>query len=106
MNVCLVYCYIGGYVYGGIYSGLIGVVLILVLNGNIDEWNDIVSVLSLCGVCYEVCFVKIFLYDMFVYLCRCKVEEGYGNKLEGVGMKGFVVVVFNFKCFSVVICLG
>ncbi|PWW40036.1 MULTISPECIES: LutB/LldF family L-lactate oxidation iron-sulfur protein [Paenibacillus] len=106
LNACPVYRHIGGHAYGGTYSGPIGAVLTPALNGNIDEWNDIAGASSLCGACYEACPVKIPLHDMLVYLRRRKVEEGHGNKLESVGMKGFAAVVSNSKRFGAAIRLG
>ncbi|WP_336759723.1 LutB/LldF family L-lactate oxidation iron-sulfur protein [Paenibacillus sp. USHLN196] len=106
LNACPVYRHIGGHAYGGTYSGPIGAVLTPALNGNIDEWNDIAGASSLCGACYEACPVKIPLHDMLVYLRRRKVEDGHGNKMESMGMKGFAAVVSNSKRFSAAIRLG
>ncbi|WP_145330151.1 LutB/LldF family L-lactate oxidation iron-sulfur protein [Paenibacillus xylanexedens] len=106
LNACPVYRHIGGHAYGGTYSGPIGAVLTPALNGNIEEWNDIASASSLCGACYEACPVKIPLHDMLVYLRRRKVEEGHGNKLETMGMKGFAAVAANSKRFALAIRLG
>jgi L-lactate dehydrogenase complex protein LldF len=106
LNACPVYRHIGGHAYGGTYSGPIGAVLTPALNGNVAEWNDIASASSLCGACYEACPVKIPLHDMLVYLRRRKVESGHGNRLEGIGMKGFAAVVTNSKRFSAVVRMG
>ena len=43
---------------------------------------------------------------MLVYLRRRKVENGHGNKLETMGMKGFAAVVANSKRFAAVLRLG
>ncbi|MFM9278315.1 LutB/LldF family L-lactate oxidation iron-sulfur protein [Paenibacillus jiagnxiensis] len=106
LNACPVYRHIGGHAYGGTYSGPIGAVLTPALNGNVAEWNDIASASSLCGACYEACPVKIPLHDMLVYLRRRKVESGHGNRLEGIGMKGFAAVVANSKRFSTAVRMG
>ncbi|AJY76229.1 LutB/LldF family L-lactate oxidation iron-sulfur protein [Paenibacillus beijingensis] len=89
LNACPVYRHIGGHAYGGTYSGPIGAVLTPALQRNAAQWDDIANASSLCGACYEACPVKIPLHDMLVYLRRRKVESGYGNKLETLGMKGF-----------------
>ncbi|MFL0554106.1 MULTISPECIES: LutB/LldF family L-lactate oxidation iron-sulfur protein [Paenibacillus] len=99
LNACPVYRHIGGHAYGGTYSGPIGAVLTPALNKNVAEWDDIASASSLCGACYEACPVKIPLHDMLVYLRRRKVEQGYGNKLETAGMKGFAAVTASSKRF-------
>lgn len=106
LNACPVYRHIGGHAYGGTYSGPIGAVLTPALTRNVAEWDDIASASSLCGACYEACPVKIPLHDMLVYLRRRKVEQGYGNKLENAGMKGFAAVMANSKRFHQALKLG
>lgn len=106
LNACPVYRHIGGHAYGGTYSGPIGAVLTPALNRNVAEWDDIESASSLCGACYEACPVKIPLHDMLVYLRRRKVEQGYGNKLETAGMKGFAAVMANSKRFHQALKVG
>ncbi|MFD0714080.1 LutB/LldF family L-lactate oxidation iron-sulfur protein [Paenibacillus sp. GCM10027626] len=106
LNACPVYRHIGGHAYGGTYSGPIGAVLTPSLKKNVAEWDDIANASSLCGACYEACPVKIPLHDMLIYLRRRKVEGGYGNKLEGAGMKGFAAVMGDMKRFRSVIKLG
>jgi L-lactate dehydrogenase complex protein LldF len=93
LNVCPVYRHIGGHAYGGTYSGPIGAVLTPALKKNVIEWDDIANASSLCGACYEACPVKIPLHDMLVALRRRKVERGHGDKLEGLGMKGYASVM-------------
>ncbi|GGH21092.1 LutB/LldF family L-lactate oxidation iron-sulfur protein [Paenibacillus segetis] len=106
LNACPVYRHIGGHAYGGTYSGPIGAVLTPALKGNVAEWDDIANASSICGACYEACPVKIPLHDMLVSLRRRKVEHGYGNKWETVGMRGFGSVMSNSKRFNRAIKLG
>ncbi|NMO97815.1 LutB/LldF family L-lactate oxidation iron-sulfur protein [Paenibacillus lemnae] len=106
LNACPVYRQIGGHAYGGTYSGPIGAVLTPALKKNVAEWDDIANASSLCGACYEACPVKIPLHDMLVSLRRRKVEAGRGNKLEGLGMKGFAAIMNNSKRYRAVIRLG
>ena len=106
LNACPVYRHIGGHAYGGTYSGPIGAVLTPALNKNVDQWDDIASASSLCGACYEACPVKIPLHDMLVYLRRRKVERGFTDKGEGVGMKGFAAIMRNSKRYSRMIKVG
>lgn len=106
LNACPVYRHIGGHAYGGTYSGPIGAVLTPSLQSNVAEWDDIANASSLCGACYEACPVKIPLHDMLVYLRRRKVESGYGNKLESVGMKGFAAVAGKSGRMKTAIALG
>jgi L-lactate dehydrogenase complex protein LldF len=106
LNACPVYRHIGGHAYGSTYSGPIGAVLTPSLNKNIAEWDDIANASSLCGACYEACPVKIPLHDMLVYLRRRKVESGYGNKLESIGMQGFASVMGSSKRMRGIVKLG
>ncbi|WP_027093075.1 LutB/LldF family L-lactate oxidation iron-sulfur protein [Cohnella thermotolerans] len=106
LNACPVYRHIGGHAYGGTYSGPIGAVLTPALNKNVAEWDDIANASSLCGACYEACPVKIPLHEMLIYLRRRKVEKGYGNKLEGAGMKGFAAVMGNAKRYRMAVKMG
>ena len=106
LNACPVYRHIGGHAYGGTYSGPIGAVLTPSLKSKVEDWDDIANASSLCGACYEACPVKIPLHDMLVYLRRRKVEAGYGNKLEGIGMQGFATVMGNSGRFGGVLRLG
>jgi L-lactate dehydrogenase complex protein LldF len=106
LNACPVYRHIGGHAYGGTYSGPIGAVLTPALNKNVDEWDDIANASSLCGACYEACPVKIPLHDMLIYLRRRKVENGKGNKLESMGMKGFAAVMSSAGRFNGALKLG
>ncbi|MFD5017968.1 LutB/LldF family L-lactate oxidation iron-sulfur protein [Paenibacillus sp. NPDC058367] len=106
LNACPVYRHIGGHAYGGTYSGPIGAVLTPALNKNVDQWDDIAGASSLCGACYEACPVKIPLHDMLIYLRRRKVERGYGDKAEGLGMKGFGAIMAKSQRFSSVMKVG
>lgn len=106
LNACPVYRHIGGHAYGGTYSGPIGAVLTPALQKNVAEWDDIANASSLCGACYEACPVKIPLHEMLIYLRRRKVERGHGNKLEGLGMKGFATVMSKSGRYKSVLKLG
>ena len=106
LNACPVYRHIGGHSYGSTYSGPIGAVLKPALNKNVAEWDDVANASSLCGACYEACPVKIPLHEMLIYLRRRKVESGYGNKLEGAGMKGFATVMGDAKRFRAALKVG
>ncbi|WP_314591591.1 LutB/LldF family L-lactate oxidation iron-sulfur protein [Paenibacillus terrigena] len=106
LNACPVYRHIGGHAYGGTYSGPIGAVLTPALQSNVAEWDDIANASSLCGACYEACPVKIPLHDMLVYLRNRKVEKGYGQTAEKIGMKGFAAIMSNSKRMRSVIKMG
>ncbi|WP_159887158.1 LutB/LldF family L-lactate oxidation iron-sulfur protein [Paenibacillus puerhi] len=106
LNACPVYRHIGGHSYGGTYSGPIGAVLTPALQKNVAEWDDIANASSLCGACYEACPVKIPLHDMLVSLRRRKVEAGYDNKMETIGMKGFAVITGQSGRMGAMLKLG
>lgn len=76
------------------------------LNKNVEQWDDIAGASSLCGACYEACPVKIPLHDMLIYLRRRKVERGYGDKAEGLGMKGFGAIMAKSQRFNSVMKVG
>lgn len=106
LNACPVYRHIGGHAYGGTYSGPIGAVLTPALNKNIDQWDDIASASTLCGACYEACPVKIPLHDMLIYLRKRKVERGFGDTMETIGMRGFAAVMSNSKRYESALKMG
>lgn len=106
LNACPVYRHIGGHAYGGTYSGPIGAVLTPALNKNIDQWDDIASASTLCGACYEACPVKIPLHDMLIYLRKRKVERGFGDTMESIGMRGFAAVMSNSKRYENALKMG
>lgn len=106
LNACPVYRHIGGHSYPGTYSGPIGAVLTPALNKNTEEWQDIANASSLCGACYEACPVKIPLHDMLVYLRNRKVEKGYTDAGEKMAMRGFKVLMGNYKTFRKGVKLG
>ncbi|WP_430814351.1 lactate utilization protein B [Carboxylicivirga sp. RSCT41] len=66
LNACPVYKNIGGYTYGTTYSGPIGSVLSPYFKG-FRDYNHLSFASSLCGMCEEVCPVKIPLTDMLLY---------------------------------------
>lgn len=58
LNSCPVYREIGGHAYGSVYTGPIGAVLTPALEG-LERWSDLPQASSLCGMCREVCPVRI-----------------------------------------------
>jgi L-lactate dehydrogenase complex protein LldF len=79
LNACPVYRHIGGHAYGGVYSGPIGKVLTPLLNEHMAH-ADLPQASSLCGLCLEVCPVRIDIPSLLVQL-RCEQARG--------GMTGF-----------------
>ena len=61
LNVCPIFCNVGGHAYGTTYSGPIGSVITPHLRGLV-EWKHLSSASSLCGACTETCPVKIDLH--------------------------------------------
>lgn len=78
-NYCLVYLNVGGYVYGWVYLGLMGLVLILLLN-KLEFFRELFDVFIFCGWCEEVCFMGILLLGLLwkfrVWLYRKYYEFG------------------------------
>ena len=73
LNACPVYRKIGGHAYGWIYSGPIGALVTPQLAG-LEKAQQLPFASSLCGVCREVCPVKINIPDLLLHL-RGKVQE-------------------------------
>jgi len=67
LNHCPVYQHIGGHAYGGVYPGPMGSVLTPALQG-IENWSELPHACSLCGLCKEICPVRIDLPDMLLKL--------------------------------------
>jgi L-lactate dehydrogenase complex protein LldF len=79
MNVCPVYRVVGGHAYHSAYPGPIGAVLSPQLFG-FERFKDLPYASTLCGVCYEVCPVRINLPELLVKLR----ERGGGWMRPGV----------------------
>ncbi len=75
LNACPVYRRIGGHAYGNVYPGPIGKLLAPLLNDK-DHYADLPQASSLCGLCLEVCPVRINIPDVLVRLRRDQVRDG------------------------------
>jgi L-lactate dehydrogenase complex protein LldF len=67
LNVCPVYCNVGGHAYGGVYTGPIGAVLTPLYDGLSANYH-LPHASSLCGACQAACPVKIEIPRMLVQL--------------------------------------
>ncbi len=74
LNACPVYRRIGGHAYGNVYPGPIGKLLAPLLCDK-DHYADLPQASSLCGLCLEVCPVRIDIPDMLVRLRRDQVRD-------------------------------
>jgi L-lactate dehydrogenase complex protein LldF len=74
LNACPVYRRVGGWAYGWVYPGPIGSVITPHLVG-IDKAGTLPFASSLCGLCAEVCPVKINLPHQLVHLRHVAVNE-------------------------------
>jgi L-lactate dehydrogenase complex protein LldF len=61
LNVCPIFCTVGGHTYATTYGGPIGSVITPPLRG-IKEWKHLSEASSLCGRCTETCPMKINLH--------------------------------------------
>ena len=73
MNACPVYRQTGGHAYGSVYPGPIGAILTPQLAG-MQHAQSLPYASSLCGVCYEVCPVKINIPEILIDL-RAQVTD-------------------------------
>ena len=74
LNVCPVYHRAGGWAYGWVYPGPIGSILSPHLVG-LDKAGTLPFASSLCGVCAEICPVKIDIPHQLVHLRHRAVNE-------------------------------
>lgn len=74
-NACPVYRQTSGHAYGHVYGGPIGAVLAPALEG-ISAQGELSKASSLCGLCEEVCPVKIPIPDMLLRLRAEFVRQG------------------------------
>lgn len=89
LNACPVYRNIGGHAYNTIYTGPIGSVISPYMNG-MANYKHLSFASTLCGVCTEVCPVKIPLHMLLLLNRNDAVKEGYvagGEKRTMWGMK-------------------
>jgi L-lactate dehydrogenase complex protein LldF len=74
LNACPVYRKIGGHAYDSVYPGPIGKLLTPLMQ-DFEHYADLPQASSLCGLCYEVCPVKIDIPDVLVRLRRDQVRR-------------------------------
>jgi L-lactate dehydrogenase complex protein LldF len=74
-NACPVYRQATGHGYGHVYAGPIGAVFAPALEG-VARHGELSKASSLCGLCEEVCPVKIPIPDMLLRLRRDWMREG------------------------------
>lgn len=86
LNVCPVYCNIGGHAYGTTYQGPVGSVLTPHLRG-IDEFQHLSSASSLCGACSATCPVQISLHHHLLQSRRNAVQRTKRPLMEKVGFR-------------------
>lgn len=89
LNACPVYRNIGGHTYNTIYTGPIGSVISPHMNG-MSNYKHLSFASTLCGVCTDVCPVKIPLHKLLLLNRSDAVKEGYaagGEKRTMWGMK-------------------
>jgi len=85
LNACPVFRHIGGHCFPGCYSGPIGSILLPQLLG-LDKSFDLPKASSLCGLCGDVCPVKVPIPDILLDLRHDSARSGYGGPVEKIGM--------------------
>ncbi len=99
LNVCPVFRAIGGHAYGSTYPGPMGIVLTTLLDG-MEKAHPILDGSTLCGACTEVCPVKVPLAGLIASLRRQKVELGFADTNERIGMAGFGMAAGSPSLFA------
>ncbi|HNQ22684.1 MAG TPA: LutB/LldF family L-lactate oxidation iron-sulfur protein [Phycisphaerae bacterium] len=74
LNACPVYSKIGGHAYDSVYPGPVGKVLSPLL-ATLARYPDLPQASSLCGLCREVCPVRIDIPGLLVRLRRDQVRQ-------------------------------
>jgi L-lactate dehydrogenase complex protein LldF len=101
LNGCPVYRVTGGHAYGWVYPGPIGAVITPLLIG-LDKAAPLPYASSLCGVCLEVCPVKIDIPRMLLDLRRDLVEMGETPAVWDLGMRAWAFGFTSPARFSLV----
>jgi len=90
LNSCPVYREIGGHAYGNTaYSGPIGAVVTPLLAEDPTTAKELPFASSLCGVCREVCPVKIDLPRLLLDLRHDLTQLGSSPKYEGAAIRAY-----------------
>ena len=78
VSVCPIYKNIGGYSYGTTFIGPIGSVMTPLMN-DLEEYQHLTTLCSLCGRCVESCPVKIPITDLIIENRRLVATERIGD---------------------------
>jgi len=105
LNVCPVYERTGGHAYESVYPGPIGAILTPQLRG-LGEASSLPYASSLCGACYEVCPVKIYIPEVLVHLRGRVVAETPQPRLERLVMRTLAWVFGSERRFALAQRLG
>lgn len=89
LNHCPVYRKVGGHAYGWVYSGPIGAVVTPPMT-NMKAAKDLPYASTLCGMCRDVCPVKIDIPRLLLHL-RHKVAEGEDGERGATWMERLFV---------------
>ncbi len=99
MNVCPVYGSVGGHAYGSTYPGPMGIILTTMLEG-MEKSHPLLDATTLCGVCADVCPVRVPLLKLLYTLRERRTKEGLVPSLERTAMAAFGLVVKSPTLFS------
>ncbi len=90
LNACPVYREIGGHAYGvTAYNGPIGAVITPLLADDMASARDLPFASSLCGVCRDVCPVKIDLPRLLLDLRAALTDDGASSRIEQISTTTF-----------------
>jgi L-lactate dehydrogenase complex protein LldF len=76
-----------------------GVILSTLLNG-IENAHPLLDATTLCGACAEACPVKVPLLKLLYELREMRVDKGYNQTVESLGMAGFGIAAKNAHIFQ------
>jgi len=99
LSACPVYRTAGGHAYGSIYSGPIGAVITPLLAG-LENATPLPYASSLCGMCKDVCPVRIDLPRMLLDLRHDLVEQGHSPALWSMGLRSWAAASGASRLFT------
>ena len=108
LNHCPVYRKIGGHSFPWVYSGPIGAIITPQFHG-IDQQPELPFASTLCGVCAEVCPVKIDIPKILLELrseIRESEKQNAENQVERAGFRAFAYLAKRPKLWSRVLGFG
>jgi len=99
LNHCPVYSRVGGHAYSSVYPGPIGIIISPLLRG-MEETGALPGASSLCGICSEVCPVRIPLTEIILRIRKEGVTREMESPVKGAGVNRTFVESIGWRFWS------